>query len=224
MEIRWINNIPEKPAEFLHFSKKVLKLKPNKAFKLYYLTLKLESLSEVPVYKFLERLPVGTKFDELKKREYLVSLPVSTLRDLFLEHMDLRLVKNLFLLLSKELPKDFLKGAIPKHSIIASQDIIAKVLSEKDKAELPAFLKAKHQILAFRLKGKAEELLEVAPLFVNPWFFKKLDQGYEVFTCFSISEFVVFSVNLKERDILKDEVEGILEGIKAMFPECFGEL
>ncbi|NPA39339.1 MAG: hypothetical protein GXO57_02705 [Thermodesulfobacteria bacterium] len=224
MQIRWLNTLPEDPQEFLHYSKKVLKLPFEDAFKIFYITLRLESLSESPIYKFLERLPWGVKFDELKKRQYLLSLSISTLRELFQEHLDLRLVKNLYLLLSKELPKDFLKGASPKHSIVASQDIAVSLLREKDKAELPAFLKAKHQILAFRLEGECEKLLEVASEFLNPWCLKKTSEGIEVFTSFSISEFVFFSLKLKKKEIEREQVEGLLESVKALFPECFGEI
>ena len=224
MEIRWINNLPETPKEFLHFNKKVLKLPLEEAFKLFYLTLKLESLSEVPVYKFLERLPIGVKFDELKKRQYILSLPVSTLRELFRDHLDLRLVKNLYLFLSKELPKDFLKGATPKHSILASQDILVDYLTEEKKAKLPAFLKAKHQILTFKIKGTCKDLFWMAPDFINPWCIKKEEEFLEVYTCFSISEFVLFSLKIKKIEKVKDQVEGLIESIKALFPECFGEI
>ncbi len=224
MEVRWINNVPELPQEFLHFNKKVLKLPNEEAFKLFYITLKLESLSEVPIYKFLERLPVGVKFDELKKRQYILSLPISTLRELFRDHLDLRLVKNLYLLLSKELPKDFLKGATPKHSILASQDILVTYLNEEKKAKLPAFLKAKHQILVFKMKGACKELITLAPEFTNPWCIKKNEDEVEFYTCFSISEFVLFTLKAKRIESLKDQMDGLLESVKALFPECFGEI
>jgi len=224
MHIKWLNNLPESPQEFLHFSKKVLQLPLEESFKLYFITLKLKALSDSPVYKFLERVPYGIKFDEIKRREYLLTLSVYTLRELLKEHLDLRLVKNLYLLLSKELPKDFFKGVSPKHSIIASQDIVLNLLSEKDKASLPAFLKAKHIILGFRLEGSCEEILPIAPEFLNPYVLRKKEDLYQIFTSFSISEFVLFSLNLKHKEILKTELEGILESIKALFPDCFGEI
>ncbi|WP_038055937.1 hypothetical protein [Thermodesulfobacterium hydrogeniphilum] len=224
MYIKWLNNLPSTPQDFLHFSKKILNHPLEDSLKLYYITLKLKAMSDSPIYKFLERIPYGIKFDEINKREYLLTLSVYTLRELLKEHLDLRLVKNLYLLLSKELPKDFLKGATPKHSILASQDILADLLTEEEKAKLPAFLKAKHVILSFEIKGTCEEIISIVPYLTNPYVLKKKDDKYEVFIPLSISEFVLFSLNLRKKDILKEELDSILESIKVLFPDCFGEI
>ncbi len=224
MQIKWLNNIPSEPQDFLHFVKKVLNCPIEEGFKLYHLTLSLRAMSDSPIYKFLERVPCGVRFDEIKKREYLLTLSVYTMRNLLREHLDLRLVKNLYLLLSKRLPKDFLKGATPKHSILASQDIIAELLTEKAKLELPAFLKAKHIVLGFEMNGSCDEVLSVVQGFINPFVLKKRQEGYQILVPFSISEFVLFSLDLRKKEELKEEVDSILESIKVMFPDCFGEI
>ena len=223
MQIKWLNNIPPEPLNFLHFIKKQYKLPLEEAVKLLYITLKLKALSDSPIYKFLERTFTGIKFDEIEKRKYLLTFSIYTLRELIKEHLDLKLVKNLYLLLSKKLPREFFKGVFPKHSILASQDIILDLLSEKEKIKLPSFLKAKHIILPFKFEGNCEEIINILSFLPNIYILKK-GNPYQVFTTFSISEFVIFSLNLKQKDILKNELENILENVKILFPDCFGEI
>uniref|UniRef100_A0A7V6CD45 Uncharacterized protein n=1 Tax=Thermodesulfobacterium geofontis TaxID=1295609 RepID=A0A7V6CD45_9BACT len=222
MEIKWLSNVPQEPQSFFNFLKKQYNLSSEEAFKLIYITLKLKALSDSPIYKFLERTITGIKFDEIEKREYLLTLSIHTLRTLIREHLDLKLVKNLYLFLSKKLPKEFIKDVSPKHSIIASQDIIHELLSQEEKIKLPSFLKAKHLILSFYLKGSCEELITLLSLFPNSYVLKK-GNLYQVFTSLSISEALVFLLKLKE-EVLKDTAEKILETIKNFFPECFGEI
>jgi len=223
MQIKWLNNIPPEPLNFLHFIKKQYKLPLEEAVKLLYITIKLKALSDSPIYKFLERTFIGIKFDEIEKRKYLLTFSIYTLRELIKEHLDLKLVKNLYLLLSKKLPREFFKGVFPKHSILASQDIILDLLSEKEKIKLPSFLKAKHVILPFKFEGNCEEIISILSFLPNIYILKK-ENLYQVFTTFSISEFVIFSLNLKQKDILKNELETILESVKILFPDCFGEI
>ena len=223
MEIKWLNNIPSEHKSFLDFVKKKYQLSRESAFKLIYITLRLKALSDSPIYKFLERTITGIKFDEIDKREYLLTFSIHTLRELVEEHLDLKLVKNLYLLLSKKLPKEFLKGVSPKHSILASQDIMLELLSQEEKSKLPSFLKAKHFVLTFHLKGSCNELITLFPLFPNTYVLKE-GEPYEVFTSFSISEALIFLLNLKERENLKESAENILENIKVLFPDCFGEI
>ncbi len=168
-------------------------------------------------------LRYGLGFDEIEKRKYLLTFSIYTLRELIKEHLDLKLVKNLYLLLSKKLPREFFKGVFPKHSILASQDIILDLLSEKEKIKLPSFLKAKHIILPFKFEGNCEEIINILSFLPNIYILKK-GNPYQVFTTFSISEFVIFSLNLKQKDILKNELENILENVKILFPDCFGEI
>jgi len=222
MEIKWLSNIPQEPQDFFNFLKKQNKLSSEDALKLIYITLKLKALSDSPIYKFLERTISGIKFDEIEKREYLLTFSIYTLRALIKEHLDLKLVKNLYLILSKKLPKEFIKDVSPKHSVIASQDITLELLSQEEKAELPSFLKAKHLILIFYLKGTCEELISLLSLFPNNYVLKKED-FYQIFTPFSISEALIFLLKLKE-GVLRDTAEKILENIKIFFPECFGEI
>ena len=223
MQIKWLNNIPPEPLNFLHFIKKQYKLPLEEAVKLLYITIKLKALSDSPIYKFLERTFIGIKFDEIEKRKYLLTFSIYTLRELIKEHLDLKLVKNLYLLLSKKLPREFFKGVFPKHSILASQDVILDLLSEKEKIKLPSFLKAKHVILPFKFEGNCEEIINILSFLPNIYILKK-ENLYQVFTTFSISEFVIFSLNLKQKDILKNELETILESVKILFPDCFGEI
>lgn len=223
MQIKWLNSVPAEPQDFLSFFKKEYNLPKDEVFKLIYITLKLKALSDSPVYKFLERTIPGIKFDEIDKREYLLTLSIYTLRELIKEHLDLKITKNLYTFLSKKLPKDFLKDVSPKHSILASQDIILELLSQEKKAKLPSFLKAKHFILTFHLKGSCEELIILFSLFPNNYVIKE-ETPYQVFTSFSISEALIFLLKLKEREDLKDQAENILESIKVFFPDCFGEI
>ncbi|MCD6548739.1 MAG: hypothetical protein J7K10_04665 [Thermodesulfobacterium sp.] len=223
MQIKWLSNVPSESREFLNFIKTKYKLPSEEAFKLIYITLKLKVMSDSTIYKFLERTIEGIKFDEIGKREYLLTLSIHTLRELVKEHLDLKLVKNLYLLLSKNLPKEFFKDVSPKHSILASQDIVLQLLSQEKKIKLPAFLKAKHIILTFYLKGYCEDLIALLSLFPNSYILKG-ENPYQVFTSFSISEALVFLLTLKEFEHLKNEVEKIWENIKIFFPDCFGEI
>lgn len=222
MEIKWLNNIPPEPKESLNFLKIQYHLSSEEAFKLIYITLKFKALSDSPVYKFLERTLTGIKFDEIDKREYLLTFSIHTLRELIKEHLDLKLVKNLYLFLNKNLPKEFIRDVSPKHSIIASQDIIPEILTSEEKAKLPSFLKAKHIMLSFYLKGSCEELITLLHLFSNGYVLK-IGNPYQIFTSFSISEALIFLLKQKE-EVLKESAEKILETLKIFFPECFGEI
>jgi hypothetical protein len=223
MEIKWIKNIPLKPEEFLHFFKKKYRLKSEEIFKLYHLTLKLTALSDVPIHKFLERIPCYMKFDELGKKKYLMTLSVWTFRNLVKEHLDLKFVKTLYLSLSKELPGEFLKGCAPKHSIVASQDVVCELLAEEEKAELPAYLKVKHLPLVFTLSGRCEKIINILPL-LSIYTLRKEKKGYQVFFSLAISEFVVLALELKKIKKLREKIDSLLESLKILFPDCFGEL
>ncbi|MBZ4681148.1 hypothetical protein [Thermodesulfobacterium sp.] len=225
MRFNWIGSLPEDPKEFLSVVKQQLKLPLEEAFKLFYLTLRIKASSDSPVYKFLERTPTGIKFDEIGKREYLLTLSVYALREIISQHIDLKLVKNLYLLLSKELPSEFLKDVSPKHSIVVSQDILLELLTTAGKTELPAFLKAKHIIFNLRIDGNSEDLLKITPYLTNFFFvFEPKPKEFCLYTSFSISEFVLFSLKTEKIKSLQLEVEKTLEKFKALFPECFGEL
>ncbi|QER42434.1 hypothetical protein F1847_06625 [Thermodesulfobacterium sp. TA1] len=225
MKFNWIGSLPEEPKEFLLTVKNQFKLPLEEAFKLFYLTLRVKASSDSPIYKFLERTPTGIKFDEIGKREFLLTLSGYTLRELISQHIDLKLVKNLYLFLSKEIPSEFLKDVLPKHSILVSQDVLLEILTTKEKAYLPAFLKAKHILFTVKIEGACEDLLKITPFLPN--FFFILDHpstGLSLYTSFSISEFFLFSLKIERFKSIKDEVEKILERLKALFPECFGEI
>ncbi len=223
MEIKWIKNAPLKPEEFFHFFKKKYHLKPDHIFKLYHLTLNLKALSDGPIHKFLERIPCYLKFDEIGKRRYLMTLPVWTLRNLIKEHLDLKLTKTLYLYLSKKLPGDFFKGSSPKHSILASQDVICELLEEEEKAKLPAYLKVKHLPLVFSLSGNCKDVIKILPL-LSLYALKEEKEGYSVFFTLSISEFMILAQDLKETKEIREKVESIIESLKVLFPDCFGEV
>lgn len=226
MKLTWLNNLPQDPKEFLQYCKAQIKLPLEELLKLYYLTVKITSLSDSPIYKFLERTPSNIKFDEVGKREFILTLSAFTLRTLVREHLDLRLVKTLFLTFFKKLPKEFFKDCIPKHSIITSQDLIIELLTQEVKQLLPAHLKVKHLILIYKAIGTCEEIISLFPFLGNITVIKKLTNNtYEFFFPFSISEFIIFSLNLKKLNILAEETENILQNIKSFFPDCFiGEI
>lgn len=223
MNLVWLSELPQKPKEFLQYCKTQLNLSLEDLSKLYHLTLKINSLSDSPIYKFLERTPPHIKFDEIGKREFVLTLSVFTLRNLLKEHFDLRLVKTLFLVLSKKLPKEFFKDCLPKHSIIASQDFLIELLTEEEKHFLPAHLKAKHLSLIFKIEGKCEDIIWIFPL-LTVGVVKNYSEFYEILTPFSISEFIFFSLKLKEKNLLKDKIDNLLEKLKIFFPDCFIEI
>lgn len=224
MQIEWLNFLPEKPLEFLKIIKTQLSLPLQESFKLFFLTIKIKASSDSPVYKFLERIPPGIKFDEIGKREFLMTFSIFSLRGLLEQHFDLKLVKNLFLGLSSTLPSDFFKGVAPKHSIVISQDIAFQVLEEEEKISLPSFLKAKHLMLKFKFTGSCEELVKLTPSLVNPFFIQQKKDYLEMYTTFSISELVLFGLKIQKFKNLKLEVDKLLENLKVLFLDCFGEI
>ena len=163
MDLRLLTIPTEKPEEFLSFCKKDLGLSSNSAFKLYYLSFFIVSLADTPIFKFLERLPANAKFDELKKNNYLLSMPVSTIRNLFVEHLDLKFTKNLYLYLQEVLPSEFFRGCEPKHAVISSQDVKVRLLTQDEKKELSPPIKVKHLHFTFELTGTCEEIIKLLP-------------------------------------------------------------
>lgn len=224
MQIEWLKFLPEKPLEFLRVIKTQFLLPLQESFKLFFITLKIKASSDSPIYKFLERMPPGIKFDEIGKREFLMTLSIFSLRGLLEQHFDLKLVKNLFLELSPFLPSDFFKGVAPKHSIVVSQDIAFQVLGEKEKISLPSFLKVKHLMLKFKFTGGCEELIKLTPSLVNPFFIQQKEDYLEMYTTFSISELVFFGLKTQKIKNLKIELDELLENLKVLFPDCFGEV
>ncbi len=220
MKLKWLNALPENPEEFLSFFKKRFGLKEEEVYKLYHLTFEVTALSEGPFHKFLEKTPNFLKLDEIKRRKYLLTLSVHTLRNLLREFFDTKFVKNLFLFVSEMLPKEFLKGVIPKHKVIASRDFSFKILSEEEKIKLPSYFKVNHLILVFKLDGNCEELIFFLPEFTFPYVIKK-EEEYKVFFACSLSEFFLISSILKENKEFRKEVEAVLESLKTHFPDCF---
>jgi len=224
MQIEWINFLPEEPQEFLRIIKDEFSIPLQESFKLFYLTLQIKTSSDSPIYKFLERLPYGIKFDEIGKREFLMSFSIFSLRELLEQHFDLKLVKNLFLELSPVLPSEFFKGVTPKHSIVVSQDIALQILKDENKKDLPSFLKAKHLMLKFKFLGSCEELIRLTPYLINPFFILKKEENLELYTAFSISELVIFSLRVQKIKSIRVELDRLLENFKVLFPDCFGEI
>ncbi|MEZ0343782.1 MAG: hypothetical protein ABWJ99_03110 [Caldimicrobium sp.] len=224
MEFKLFTLFPEKPKEFLEFAGTALGLPNEEAFKLYFLTFKLKALTDLVLFKFFERTLCNLKFDEIGKKEYLLTISIYTFRELLREHLDLKFTKNLYNFLKDKLPSEFLRGCAPKREVITSQDIFFQLLTSKEKAELPPYLKVKHFILPFHLKGTCEEIIAILPE-ISLYAFKKLKEGlYEVFLPLSISEFMYLSQKFSERKVLKKlEVEAIVNQLKSLFPDCFGE-
>ncbi|MCS7150487.1 MAG: hypothetical protein N2Z40_06980 [Caldimicrobium sp.] len=223
MEIKLITFLPEKPEEYLYFGIKALGLSEEDLFKLYFLTLKVKALSDVPVYKFLERAIPNIKFDDLGKKEFLLSLSVYSLRELLKEHLDLKFTKNLYLALKGELPPEFFKKCLPKREIVTSKDITFTLLNSREKIKLQSYLKVKHLHLVFQLKDNCENLLPVLPYLGLYGLRKSKDMEYEVYTPLSISDFVYISTVLVDKKLIKKIIiDGLTMQLKSSFPDCFG--
>jgi hypothetical protein len=225
MEIKLFTLLPEKAEAFLDFATKGLQIPQEEAFKLFFLTFRIKASRDTPIYEWLKRTPCYVKFDEISKNQFLLTLSASTLRDLLVEHFDLKFSKNLYLSVKELLPSPFLKGCHPKREIIISQDLFFEALSREEVNQLPPYLKVKHLLLIFHLKGTCEELLSLTPGF-GLFVLRKIKEGlYEAFLPRSISEFVFLARELKEKKYLKGiEVEALIHQLKSLFPECFGEI
>ncbi|MFN3407006.1 MAG: hypothetical protein ACK40E_04680, partial [Caldimicrobium sp.] len=64
MELKLLTFLPEKAKEFFGFATSTLGLTEEELFKLYFLSFRIRSLSDIPIYKFLERAIPFIKFDE----------------------------------------------------------------------------------------------------------------------------------------------------------------
>ncbi|MGC8871978.1 MAG: hypothetical protein ACP5QC_03755 [Caldimicrobium sp.] len=225
MELKLFTFLPERPADFLNFAKTGLGLPFEEIFKLYFITFKLKALTDLVLFKFLERNICYLKFDEIGKKEYLLTLSIYTLRELLKEHLDLKFTKNLYNFLKDKIPSEFFKGCAPKREVITSQDIFFQFLSSKEKASLPSYLKVKHIILTFHIKGGCEELLLILPE-ISLYALRRIKEGlYEIYVPLSISEFMYFSQRLLEKKILnKVEIDPLINQLKSFFPDCFIEI
>ncbi len=221
MDLRLLTIPTEKPEEFLSFCKKDLGLSSNSAFKLYYLSFFIVSLADTPIFKFLERLPANAKFDELKKNNYLLSMPVSTIRNLFVEHLDLKFTKNLYLYLQEVLPSEFFRGCEPKHAVISSQDVKVRLLTQDEKKELSPPIKVKHLHFTFELTGTCEEIIKLLPS-LSLYVLKRKQNLYYVFFSVSVAEFIVLSNTLRGVKGLSERIEKVLQELKSLVPDCFG--
>ncbi|MCS7200396.1 MAG: hypothetical protein N2327_04490 [Caldimicrobium sp.] len=225
MEVKLYTLLPEKPEEYLNFGLKALKLSEEDLFKLYIITLKMRALSDMPIYKLLERAIPFIKFDELGKREYLITLSIYTFRQLLTEHLDLKFTKNLLLYLKEFLPKDFFQNCLPKREVVTSKDITFKILNSKEKGELPPYLKVKHLHLIFQLKDTCENLVKILP-YLGLYAVRKIkNEDYEVFTPLNIAEFAYLTTVLTNKGLIsKISAEGLRMQLKSLFPDCFGEI
>lgn len=225
MEIKLYTLLPEKPEVFLEFATTGLKIPQEDAFKLFFLTFKIKASRDTPIYEWLERTPSFIKFDEIAKNQFLLTLSVYTLRDLLMEHFDLKFTKNLYLYIKDLLPVSFLKGCLPKREVIISQDLFFEVLSKEKVNKLPPFLKVKHLILTFQFKGKCEDLLVLTPSLVFFVLKRIKEEVYEIFLPQSISDFVCLAKNLAEKKFFKNiELEALFYQLRSLFPDCFGEI
>jgi len=221
MDLKLLTIPTEKAEDFFSFCKKNLGLTSDSIFKLYYLSLHVVALADTPIFKFLERLPANVKLDELKKNNYLISMPASTVRALFVEHLDLKFTKSLYLYLKEILPKEFLKGSEPRHAIVAPQDIKVRLITDSEKRELSPSMKVKHLHFTFQASGSCEELISVLPN-LSLYTLKKKGNLYHVFFSLSIAEFIILANILREHKDLSEKVDRVLQELKSLVPDCFG--
>ncbi|MFN3568199.1 MAG: hypothetical protein ACK4UR_04725 [Caldimicrobium sp.] len=225
MELKLLTFFPEKAKEFFAFATSTLGLTEEELFKLYFLSFRIRSLSDIPIYKFLERAIPFIKFDEIGKKEYLLTLSIHTLREVFLEHFDLKFSKNLFLAVKDKLPKNFLKDCMPKREVVLSQDLSFEFLRKEDLSNLPSYLKVKHFVFTFHTIGECEAIMEVLST-INYFLIKKHKTGwFELYIPLSISEFLYFSYLWKERDFFKEgNLSTLTDQLKALMPDCFEKI
>jgi len=224
MELKLFTLLPEKAKEFFDFATSGLGLPAEEAFKLYHLTLRTKFLSDTPLYNFLERALCGFKLDEVGKREYLLTFSVHTLRELLKEHLDLKLTKNLYQFLRDKLPSEFFKGCAPKREVLVSQDVTFELLGSEKKLTFPPYIKVRHFIVPLHLKGSCDELIILLSE-ITLYALRRVKEGlYEAYLPLSISEIVYYLQRLVEKKFLKKiESEALLNQLKSLFPDCFGE-
>lgn len=224
MEIKLYTHLPDKEEAFLSFTTGVLKLSWEEASKLFFFTFRIKALSDMPIYKFLERAVPYIKFDEIGKKEFLLTLSVYSIRLLLIEHFDLKFTKNLYVYLQNKVPQDFFKDCAPKREVVTSRDLSFQLLTLKEKAELAPYLKVKHIILQFLITGKCEEILKVVNYLQ---LFTVADRGnrVELFAPLSLSDFVYLSQEFQRKRLFDALVlEVLMRQLKGLFPDCFGEI
>lgn len=224
MDIKLYTHLPEKEESFLSFVTELLKLPLEEASKLYFYTFRIKALSDIPIYKFLERAISYIKFDEIGKKEFLLTLSVYSIRQLLIEHFDLKFTKNLYVYLQNRVPHDFFRDCAPKREVVTSRDLSFHQLTLKEKAELPPYLKVKHIILHFLITGKCEEILKVVNYLQ---LFTIADRGdkVELYVPQSLSDFVYLSQEFHRRRFFEPLVlEVLMKQLRGLFPDCFGEI
>ncbi|MFN4132059.1 MAG: hypothetical protein ACK4GE_03155 [Caldimicrobium sp.] len=222
MELKFLTYFPDKPQEFFDFAHTTLGLSEEEIFKLSFLSLKINALSDLPIYKFLERTIPFIKFDEIGKREYLLTLSIYTLREILLEHFDLKFSKNLYIYLKEKLPKNVFKGCAPKRGVVISQDLSFELLSKEEMTKFPPYLKVKHFIFHYKVNGTCEGVLSFIST-INFYVMKRLkDNLYEIYFPLNISEFLYYSnLWVKREYFLPMEIDTILNQLKSLLPDCF---
>lgn len=225
MELRFLTYLPDKPQDFFDFAYTTLGLSEEEIFKLFFLSLKIKALSDLPVYKFLERTLPFIKFDEIGKREYLLTLSVHSVREILLEHFDLKFSKNLYMSIKDKLPKNFLKDCVPKREVLVSQDLSFEFLSKEEIVRFPSYLKVKHLVFNYEVKGSCEEVLGLVST-VSFYVIKRLKENfYKLHLPLNISEFLYYSsLWVKRGYFLSMEIEGVLNQLRSLFPDCFGKI
>lgn len=222
MELKLLTYLPEKINEFFEFAKGALALTDEELFKLYFLSFRIKALSDIPIYKFLERALPFIKFDEIGKKEYLLTLSIYTLREIFLEHFDLKFSKNLYFAVKDKVPKSVLKDCIPKREVVVSQDLSFEVLSKKDLINYSPYIKVKHFVFCFKTLGECDEIMNILST-INYFLLKKQKENmYELYIPLNISEFLYYSHLWRVRKIFKEaELSALINQLKALMPDCF---
>lgn len=224
MDLKLYTHLPEKEEAFFNFVTGALKLPWEEASKLFFYTFRIRALSDMPIYKFLERAVPYIKFDEIGKKEFLLTLSVYSIRQMLIEHFDLKFTKNLYVYLQNRVPQEFFKDCAPRREVVTSRDLSFQQLTLKDKAELPPYLKVKHIILIFLVTGRCEEILRVVNFLQ---LFTVADRGHkvELYTPLCLSDFVYLSREFERRGLFDPMIlEVINRQLKGLFPDCFGEI
>ncbi|MFN3921508.1 MAG: hypothetical protein ACK4K4_03815, partial [Caldimicrobium sp.] len=97
-----------------------------------------------------------------------------------------------------------------------------ELLFKEEMTKFPPYLKVKHFIFHYKVKGNCEGVLSFIST-INFHVIKRLkDNLYEIYFPLNISEFLYYSnLWVKKEYFLPIEIDTILNQLKSLLPDCF---